>query len=91
MSGHPRSPLRELDYEIDVPCVVQWGFIWFTALSRLKVKLDCQDARVVKYHEVTNVTIEAAIDAPYGRHVTPRTRDVPLTQLTTAWMSPCPS
>ena len=26
--------LRELDYEIDVPCVVQWGFLWFTAPSR---------------------------------------------------------
>ena len=84
MSGHPRSPLREF---------LVWcnGDLCGLLVFQDYVKLDCQDARVVKYHEVTNVAIEAAIDAPYGRHVTPRTRDVPLTRLTTAWMSPCPS
>ena len=25
--------LAELDYEIDIPCVVQWRFLWFTAPS----------------------------------------------------------
>ena len=66
--------LREMEKELDVPCVVQWRFLWFTAPSRLNVKLDCHDARVIKYHEVTNLAIEAAINVSYGRQVTPRTR-----------------
>ena len=66
--------LRELDYELDVLCVVQSEFLWFTAPSRLNVKLDCHDARIIKYHEVTNLAIESAIKVPYRRHVTPRMR-----------------
>ena len=66
--------LRELDYEIDILCVVQWGVLWFAAPSWLNAKLDCHDARLVKYHEVTNGAIEAAVNAPYGAHVTPRAR-----------------
>ena len=66
--------LRELDYEVEVLCVVQWGFLWFIAPSKLNAKLDCHDARIVKYHEVRNLAIESAINVPYGGHVTPRTR-----------------
>ena len=66
--------LAELNYEISIPCVVQWRFLWFTAHSRLNVKLNDLYTRIAKYHEVTNLAIEAAIKAPYGRRDTPRTR-----------------
>ena len=56
--------LRELDYELDVPCVVQRGFLWFTAPARLTVKLECHDARIIKYHEVANLAIESTT-VPY--------------------------
>ena len=42
--------------------------------TRLNVKLDCRDARIVKYHEVINLAIESAINAPYEGHVTSRAR-----------------
>ena len=55
---------EELDYEIGIPCVVQCGFLWFPAPSGLNVKLDVENTKIVKYHAVTNLAIEAAIKAP---------------------------
>ena len=52
--------------ELNVPCVVHWGFLWFIPPSSLNVKLDVENIRISKYHEVTNLVIEAAIKAPYG-------------------------
>ena len=74
ISSKEEEVLRELNYEIDVPCVVQWRFLWFTAPSRFNVELHCQDARIIKCHEFTNLANEAAINATHGGHVTPRTR-----------------
>ena len=56
--------LMELDYEVEVPCVVRWGFLWCTAPSQFDCKLDCHGARIVKYHEFTNLAIESAINVP---------------------------
>ena len=50
------------------------GFLWFTALSRLNVKLDVEKTSITKYHHVTNLAINAAIKTPYGGRDTPRTR-----------------
>ena len=58
--------LRELDYELDVLCVEQWRFLWFSAPLRLNVKLGCHDARIAQYHEVTNLAIESANNVPHG-------------------------
>ena len=38
------------------------------------MKLDFEKTRITKYHEVTNLAIEAAVNVPYGGRVTPRTR-----------------
>ena len=70
MSGYPiplreEGVLRELDHELDVPCVVQWRFLWFTAPSRLNDKLACHDDRIIEYHEVTKLAIESATNVPY--------------------------
>ena len=50
--------LAELGYEIEIPCVLQWRFLWFTAPSRLNGKLDGDNSRIAKYHEITNLAIE---------------------------------
>ena len=65
-----KEVLRELDHELDVPCVVHRGFLRFIAPTRSNVKLDCHDGRIVKYREVTNLAIEAAVNAPCGGHRT---------------------
>ena len=31
--------LMALKYDIDVPCVIQWGLLWFSSLSRLNQML----------------------------------------------------
>ena len=66
--------LAELDYEIGILCVPQWRFLWFTAPSRLNVKLDVEETRIAKCHEATNLAIEAAFNPPYGGRDTPRKR-----------------
>ena len=43
-------------------------------ISLVFCSLDGQDARIIRYNEVTNLAIEAAGNALHGRHVTPRTR-----------------
>ena len=41
--------LVALNYRIDVPCVVQWGMLWFSAPSRLNQRLD---GNGTKMHEI---------------------------------------
>ena len=38
------------------------------------MKLDFKNTRITKYHEVTNLAIEAPVNVPYGGRATPRTR-----------------
>ena len=74
ISMQENEVLAELDHEIDIPCVVQWGLLWSTAPSRLNVKLDVEYTRITKFHEVTNLAINAATKAPYGGRDIPRPR-----------------
>ena len=46
----------ELNYKIDVPCVVQWSLLWFSAPARL-IKVLGHDLKIKKYHEVANSAI----------------------------------
>ena len=46
---------RDLDYEICIPCVVQWSMLWFSAPTRLNQTLEGEDINIVKYHEVVNM------------------------------------
>ena len=48
---------RDLDYEICIPCVVQWSVLWFSAPTRFNQTLEGEDIRVAKYHEVLNMAI----------------------------------
>ena len=39
---------RELDYEICIPCVVQWSMLWFSAITRLNQTLTSEDIEIEK-------------------------------------------
>ena len=65
---------RDLDYEICIPCVVQWSMLWFSAPTRLNQTLEGEDINIVKYHEVVNHgRSQEAISMPFGGSHTPRT------------------
>ena len=40
----------EVDYNIGIPCVVQWIMFWFSAPTGLNGTLEKQDLKIVKYH-----------------------------------------
>ena len=55
----------ELDCGLDVPCVVQWRLLWFTAHPRLN-KIWGQDLKIKKNHEVVDIAVKEAISRPFG-------------------------
>ena len=55
----------ELDYEICIPCVVQWCMLWFSAPTRLNRTLGKQWINIAKYHVPVKV-IAYAISRPCG-------------------------
>ena len=61
----------QLDYRDDVPCVVQWRLLWFSAPTRLN-KILGLELKVKRYHEVVNIAIMDAIVRPIGGEHTPR-------------------
>ena len=61
----------ELNCKINVPCVVQWSLLWFSAPTELNNILG-REQKIKKYHEVVDRAITYAISRPFrGRH-TPR-------------------
>ena len=62
----------ELNYEIGIPCVVQWSMLWFSVPTRLNGVLGKQDLKITKYHVVVNMAIMDAILRPFGGELTPR-------------------
>ena len=63
-----------LNYEIEVPCVVQWRLLWFSSPARLSQRYSDNGTKVPKYHEVMNMAIEATFTLSFGGSHTPRTR-----------------
>ena len=60
-----------LDFKIDVPCVVQWSLLWFSAPTNLNRILG-HELKIKKYHEVVNNVIVDAVVRPFGGEHTPR-------------------
>ena len=54
-----------LDFKIDVPCVVQWSLLWFSAPTDLNRILG-NELQIDKYHEVVNGAVMDAIVKPFG-------------------------
>ena len=65
--------LEALNYDLDVPCVIQWGLLWFSSPSRLKQTFTNNGTEVAKYHEAVNMAIEATFTTPFEGLHTPRT------------------
>ena len=61
----------ELDYKINVACVVQCRILWFSALAELN-NIFGREQKVKKYHKVVNKAITYAISRPFGGRHTPR-------------------
>ena len=53
---------RDLDYELCTPCVVQWSMQWFSAPTRLNQKLEDDEIKIAKYHEVVDMAITETIN-----------------------------
>ena len=65
----------ELDYEFDIPCVVQWSILWFSATTRLNGILGEQDLKFFLKKKTTKVVERAITDVisrPFGWEHTPR-------------------
>ena len=52
--------LVALKYEIDVPCVVRCGLLWFSSLSRLNQRFEGNGTTIAKYHELIDLAIVAS-------------------------------
>ena len=59
-----------LDFKIDVPCVVQWSLLWFSAPTNLNRILGC-GVNIKKYDEVVNSAIMDALVRPFSGERTP--------------------
>ena len=59
----------ELNYKIDVPCVVQWSLLWFSAPTNLN-RILVRDLNIKKYLEVVNSAVTDATVRPFGREHT---------------------
>ena len=64
--------LADLDCNMDIPCVVQWALLWFTAPSRSNLKYEDDGVHDEMYHEVTDTAIRWACGQRYGGYFTPR-------------------
>ena len=59
-------------YDTDVPCVIQWGLLWFSSPSRLNQRLTNNGTNFAKYHEAVNMSIGATSALSFRRLHTPR-------------------
>ena len=60
-----------LDFKIDVPCVVQWSLLWFSALTNLN-RIFGSDLKIKESHEVVNSAIVDDIVRPFSGERTPK-------------------
>ena len=60
-----------LDFKIEVPCVVQWNLLWFSAPTNLNRILE-SDLKIKKYHEAVGGAIVDAAVRPFSGERTPK-------------------
>ena len=65
--------LEALNYDNDVPCVIQSRMLWFSSPSRLNQRFTDCGAKVAQYHEKVNMASEATFTMPFEGSHTPRT------------------
>ena len=64
--------LEVLDYDIEVPCVVQWSMLWFSSPTRLNRRFLNSGAIIAKYNEVIDLAVVATFTLFFGHTHTPR-------------------
>ena len=64
--------LEALNYDLDVPCVVQWAVLWFAAPSSLNKELINAGLQRKLYYEVIHTALYLAITYPFIGEHTPR-------------------
>ena len=75
MSGHRRSfERRRSAGGVGLRNRYTMGMYLVCCSLKLNVILDVENTRIATYHEVTNLAVEAATEAPYGGRDTPRAR-----------------
>ena len=65
--------LAALNYDLDVPCVIQWRLLWFSSLSRLNHTFLNNGSQIAKYHKAVNRAIDVTFTMPFEGLHTPRT------------------
>ena len=65
--------LEALNHDLDVPCPLQWGLLWFSSPSRLNRTFANAGTKIAKYRETVNMAIEITLTEPFEGLHTPRT------------------
>ena len=58
--------LVALNYDLGVPCVIQWRLLWFSSPSGQSQRFVNNGTKIAKYHEAVNIAIEATFTMPFG-------------------------
>ena len=64
--------LEALNYDIDVPCPLQWALLWFSAPTNLNRKFTNSGTKVAKFRETVNSAIELTCSVAFDGTHTPR-------------------
>ena len=67
-----RDILEALNYDIDVPCSLQWRLLWFSAPSSLNRKLVNNRTKVAKFRDTANSATEKTCNIAFDGTHTPR-------------------
>ena len=57
--------LEALNYDIEVPCPLQWGLLWFSAPSNLNRKFVNNGTKVAKFRDTVKLTCNIAFDGAH--------------------------
>ena len=63
--------LEALNYDVDIPCIVQWKMLWFSAPTGRNNDLLSGGVILEKYHETVNKALKSASVLTYWRMNTP--------------------
>ena len=64
--------LEALNYDIDVPCQLQWGLLWFSAQSNLNRRFVNNGTKVAKFRDTVSSAVELTCNIAFDGAHTPR-------------------
>ena len=72
MSLQEAEVLESQQYDLEFPCIVQWGMLWFSAPTSLNGELLNEGDIFGKHGEAVNFAFHNVLGAPYFWDNTPR-------------------